>query len=221
MLKVAVLRHACLVALCCATAFLSACDTSNKPTQETAPAQSTNTPPPADVTAEPAPPKRPSGPPPTGMADPFTYCDTVGTIDAPDNRYTGKPLPDNLIDAMMQETIIGDDIPNISEPGFITWRCADKQLLVCVGGATTLCDKKADTNNTPSEGMLAFCKTEADADEIPVDAMGVASVYSWSCEKGKPVMGEQIHEVDAQGYPEDFWSAVGPIDPNAPPTPTN
>ncbi len=147
-------------------------------------------------------------PAPTGMADPFTYCASVGTLDKPDNRYTGTALPDNLIKAMVAQQMVGEDLPQLREPGFVSWRCMDKKVYACVVGANLPCEEKADTQTEPNAGMLDFCKSEPDSDIIPAAAAGRVTIYDWSCQKGLPVRGEQVTTVDAQGYPADFWEEV-------------
>jgi hypothetical protein len=147
-------------------------------------------------------------PAPTGLADPFTYCATVGTIDKPDNRYTGQALPDNLIKAMVAQQMVGEDLPQLREPGFVSWRCMDKKVYACVVGANLPCEEKADTSTEPNAGMIDFCKSEPDSDIIPAAAAGRVTIYDWSCKKGVPVKGEQVTTVDAQGYPADYWEEV-------------
>ena len=182
---------------------LSACGDKQK-TETTTTVVTTETTTPSAVQAQAAP----ATPAPTGMADPFTYCATVGTLDKPDNRYTGQALPDNLIKAMVAQQMVGEDLPQLREPGFVSWRCMDKKVYACVVGANLPCEEKADTSTEPNAGMLDFCKSEPDSDIIPAAAAGRVTIYDWSCKGGKPVKGEQVTSVDEQGYPADFWEEV-------------
>ena len=88
-----------------------------------------------ETTTTAAPQAQATTPAPTGMADPFTYCATVGTMDKPDNRYTGQALPDNLIKAMVGQQMVAEDLPQLREPGFVSWRCMNKKVYACVVGA--------------------------------------------------------------------------------------
>ena len=163
-----------------------------------------------ETTTTAAPQAQATTTPPTGMADPFTYCATVGTMDKPDNRYTGQALPDNLIKAMVGQQMVAEDLPQLREPGFVSWRCMNKKVYACVVGANLPCEEKADTSTEPNAGMVDFCKSEPDSDIIPAAAAGRVTIYDWSCKTGKPVKGEQVTSVDEQGYPADFWEEVQP-----------
>lgn len=77
-------------------------------------------------------------------------------------------------------------------------------------GANLPCEAKADTSKEPNDGMIEFCKTDRNANNIGAFATGRTTVYTWSCKDGKPVLGAQVTQVDAQGYPADFWTALAP-----------
>ncbi len=187
-----------LVGACCVVLLVSACNdnstkTSSK-TTESATANTTQTT--TTVTAT-----------PNSFTDPFSYCNAVGTVDKPDSRYTGQALPDNLLNSIIKGGSATADSP-IREAGYVTWRCADKNVLVCLAGANIPCEEKADTSTTPHSGMVEFCKTEKNTDSIPAAAAGRTTVYEWSCKEGQPVKGNQVTQVDAQGYPKDWWQVV-------------
>ncbi|WP_020396253.1 hypothetical protein [Thiolinea disciformis] len=138
--------------------------------------------------------------------DPFAYCQTAGTIDKP----TSGALPEKLIQAMVKANMISADLPQLKEPGFVQWRCMDSQVYACVVGANIPCEAKADISKEPNDGMIEFCKTDANAENIPAAATGRTTVYTWSCKDGKPVIGAQVTQVDSQGYPADFWTVLAP-----------
>src|ERR671918_1505994 len=59
-------------------------------------------PPASQVTTPPtASPAEGSGQPAT-FTDPFAYCAAVGTIDAPDSRYTGPNVPEAVARGLMK-----------------------------------------------------------------------------------------------------------------------
>lgn len=144
--------------------------------------------------------------PAAGTNDPFAYCESVGTIDKP----AGEALPEKLIQAMVKANLVTADMPMLKEPGFVQWRCMDKKVMACVVGANIPCEAKADISKEPNAGMTEFCKTEANADNIPAAATGRETVYMWSCKDGKPMVGEQVSQVDAQGFAMNNWTAVAP-----------
>ncbi len=45
------------------------------------------------------------------FTDPFAYCAAVGTIDAPDARYTGAKMPDVVAKGLMKATNASADAP--------------------------------------------------------------------------------------------------------------
>jgi putative hemolysin len=161
-------------------------------------------------------------PPVTAYADPFAYCSAIGTIDSPDARYTGPITPTVVIDglaaaAQPQPKNPQTPAPPTPAPGSVTyppgsvyWRCMDGNVYACWVGANIPCWAKADTTTTPSTGMVNYCKDQPDVDSIPAFATGHSTIYAWSCKNGVPVQGNQILQVDAQGYPTEFWYQIPP-----------
>ena len=119
--------------------------------------------------------------------DPFAYCSAVGTIDAPDSRYTGVPVPDAIIQGYLKAA----GLENNGEPMELLqkstiWRCMNKSVYVCNFGANLPCDSKADTNKNPTQAMQDFCKANPNAGAIPMSVTGHATIYSWGCVKDTP-----------------------------------
>ena len=145
---------------------------------------------------------------PATYDDPWAYCAAAGTIDAPDARYTGPALPDELA-AGLQEAIIG--APATPSPPILQgshWRCAEGAVLACTVGANLPCTEKANTSQEPTEEMEAFCEEQPDAEIIPAFVTGHNVIHAWSCEGTTPTAGEQFAEVDAQGYIADIWYEI-------------
>jgi putative hemolysin len=142
-------------------------------------------------------------------SDPFAYCQAVGTIDEPDARYTGDPVPAGVVLGLIRLGVVTADAP----PEFqshATWRCMDGQVYACHYGANLPCDEKADTSQTPSAEMEDFCKSNLNADVIPAAVTGRATVYEWKCTDGKPAIVQQVFTPDAQGFLKDFWYQLTP-----------
>lgn len=218
-----------VVTACCITALLTACqkDKEEAKTEPVKPAETTahadpapaaqsiapattelaaQTAPATPTATEPATQTSQTAPAAAGTTDPFAYCESVGSIDKPE----GEALPEKLIQAMIKANLVTADMPMLKEPGFVQWRCMDKKVLTCVVGANIPCEAKADISKEPNAGMTEFCKTEANADNIPAAATGRETVYMWSCKDGKPMVGEQVSQVDAQGFAVNNWTAVSP-----------
>jgi len=147
--------------------------------------------------------------------DPFAYCAAVGTIDAPDARFTGEQPPAAVIEGIRAAFDASADTPIEFYQNGTFWRCADGQVKACFVGANLPCETKADLSETPNEGTVAFCQENPDAEVVPAAAAGRATVFTWSCADGTPVKGEQVAQADAQGFIADFWYVIEPPTTNA------
>ncbi len=137
--------------------------------------------------------------------DPFAYCAAVGTVDAPDERYTGEPVPETVVKALQAAMEGAENAPEEWTAEGTVWRCMDGQVWGCFVGANIPCTAKLDTEKTPSAEMEAYCQENPDAETIPASVTGRETAYSWSCKNGKPEAGEQVFEADAQGFIAEFW----------------
>ncbi|NPV07493.1 MAG: hypothetical protein HPY83_05940 [Anaerolineae bacterium] len=143
------------------------------------------------------------------FTDPFEYCAAVGTIDAPDERYTGPEVPDSVAQGLQSALgLTGTPPPPIAQNSL--WRCMDGMVYACTVGANLPCQEKADTSRTPTEAMIKYCQEEPDSEFIPAAVTGRATVYSWRCTEGEPEIIEQVFQVDAQGFLADFWYELQP-----------
>lgn len=136
--------------------------------------------------------------------DPFTYCTAVGTIDVPDERYTGPKMPDSIIQGMVNQGVVSAEAPSEFKQNAV-WRCMDHSVWVCHFGANLPCQEKADLSQTPTPEMKDFCTANPSADSIPAVVTGRATVYEWKCHQGKPEVARQIFQADPQGYLANFW----------------
>jgi putative hemolysin len=141
--------------------------------------------------------------------DPFAYCAAVGTIDTPDERYSGPQMPDSIVQAMIRQGIVSADAPAEFQQNAV-WRCMDNSVWVCHFGANLPCQEKADTSQVPNSGMEDYCRENPTAETIPAFATGRATVYEWACRDGKPEVVRQVLSGDAQGFLADFWYELTP-----------
>ena len=158
--------------------------------------------------AEPAPAQNEAAEP-SSYEDPFDYCAAVGTIDMPDDRYSGTEMPEAVIEAMIEQGIVSADTPSEFQ-GNAVWRCMNGSVWVCHFGANLPCLEKADTGEEPSEEMNAYCQENPTAEYLPAYVTGRATVYEWKCSNGEAEIVKQIAEVDARGYLADFWVELSP-----------
>lgn len=140
--------------------------------------------------------------------DPFAYCAAVGTIDAPDARWAGDEQPAVIADGLRGPLGTPADTPTETIQHTMVWRCANGEVMACVVGANLPCSEKADLNTTASAAVTDFCKENPDDDFVPMAVTGRATAYSWRCEGGEPVLGEQMMQIDEQGFFADLWYQV-------------
>jgi hypothetical protein len=141
------------------------------------------------------------------FADPFAYCAAVVDIDGPDARYTGPKIPDAVANRLMMAMgLTGTPPPPIAQGSF--WRCMNGKVYACTVGANLPCQEKGNADKTPTQEMKDFCQANPTSDFIPMVVTGRATVYSWKCDKGTPVVDKQISEVDARGFLSNVWYEV-------------
>jgi hypothetical protein len=146
---------------------------------------------------------------PASYGDPFAYCAAVGTVDVPDERYTGEAMPAAVLEALVRQGVVTADAPPEFQANAV-WRCMDGQVWACHIGANLPCQERADTSQTPTAEMEEFCQTNPSAEAIPAAVTGRATVYEWKCSEGQPVVVKQVFSSDAQGFLADFWFKLTP-----------
>jgi hypothetical protein len=103
--------------------------------------------------------------PPPGSAsqatftNPIAYCAALGTIDAPDSRYTGPKVPDVVAQGLKKAFGAPADAPLDPFLHHTFWRCMDGQVYACTVGANLPCQERADVSQRPTQGMTDFVKT--------------------------------------------------------------
>ncbi len=166
----------------------------------------------AACSPSPVPPatSSPAGAPDASFSDPFAYCAAVGTIDAPDARYTGVQVPDAVARGLKQATGAAPDAPLSAFVQNSYWRCMNGKVYGCFVGANLPCTAKADTRRTLLEGETDFCKANPNAEVIPAAVTGRETVYEWRCVNGSPEPVRQVVTPDARGFLSSFWYELAP-----------
>jgi hypothetical protein len=144
------------------------------------------------------------------FADPFAYCGALGTIDAPDSRYTGPQVPEVVAKGLKKAFGAPPDAPLEPFLHNTFWRCMDGQVYACTVGANLPCQERADTSHTPTAGMTNFCNDNPHAEVIPAYVTGRATVYEWKCAAGVPAIVRQMAQPDTQGFVSHIWYAITP-----------
>lgn len=142
--------------------------------------------------------------------DPFAYCAAVGTVDAPDARYTGPALPTVIARGLQQAFGVASTEPLAPFERGTSWRCMDGAVYACNVGANLPCDAKPVADPQPSDGLRAYCKDDPDADFVPMYVTGHDTLYAWSCAGGAPRRGARTGELDARGYLASIWHRITP-----------
>jgi hypothetical protein len=147
---------------------------------------------------------------PATFSDPFAYCAALGTIDAPDSRYTGPKVPEAVAQGLKKAFGAPADAPLEPFLHNTFWRCMNGQVYACTVGANLPCQERADVSRSPTQGMTTFCQNNPHAEVIPAFVTGRATVYAWKCTGGVPEVLQQFAQPDAQGFLSNIWYAISP-----------
>ena len=144
------------------------------------------------------------------FADPFAYCAAIGTIDAPDDRYTGPRMPKAIARGLKQAFGAPQSAPLTPFVKNSFWRCMDGKVYACNVGANLPCQSKADTSRAPTSGMIDFCRETPNTDFIPAVATGRETIYAWRCTSGAPTITREVVQPDARGFIKNIWYEIPP-----------
>jgi hypothetical protein len=147
---------------------------------------------------------------PAVFTDPFAYCAVVGTIDAPDSRYTGPKVPEAVARGLRKASGVPAAAPLEPFLHNTSWRCMDGVVYACTVGANLPCQERADMSRKPTEGMTNFCRNNPQAEVIPAVITGRTTVYEWACANGRPEVVRQFVQPDARGFLSNIWYAISP-----------
>jgi hypothetical protein len=142
--------------------------------------------------------------------DPFAYCAAVGTVDAPDARYDGPPLPPSIAEGLRRAFGAPVDAPLEVFTRGSSWRCMDGAVWACAVGANLPCQARADTSRAPSQPVADFCRQNPSADVVPAYVTGRETVYAWRCVQGVPSIVRQVDAPDARGFLSNVWHRIAP-----------
>lgn len=162
---------------------------------------------------EPTPPAASPAPesgPQSTFTDPFAYCAALGTIDAPDSRYTGSKVPEAVARGLKRALGAPAGAPFESFLRNTSWRCMGGMVYACTMGANLPCQEKADTSRDPTQGMTDFCRNNPQAEVIPAVVTGRTTIYAWQCTDGMPEVVRQFAHADARGFLSTIWYAISP-----------
>jgi putative hemolysin len=142
------------------------------------------------------------------FADPFAYCAAVGSVDAPDARWTGPRVPDAVLNGIVKAMNIAPDMPRELLAQSTFWRCMNGRIYVCTVGANIPCQEKADTSQIPRAEMTDYCSANPNSDFIPTAVTGRATVYGWRCANGTAEIVRELTRPDARGFLSMAWHEV-------------
>lgn len=150
----------------------------------------------------------PAGEQSRGYTDPFAYCAAVGTVDQPDGRWAGPPVPDAVLEGLIRAADIPSDTSREHLARTTYWRCMGGRVYACFVGANLPCQARADTRRTPSPAMRQYCRANPGAESIPAVVTGRETVYAWRCTGNRPTIVRQVARPDARGFLENIWYRV-------------
>jgi hypothetical protein len=140
--------------------------------------------------------------------DPFAYCAAVGTIDAPDARFTGPAMPEAVVRGLKAALDLPADLSDAALAGNSVLRCMDGKVYACTVGANLPCSERADTGRKPAPALHDFCRQSPDAAVIPMAVTGHATVFEWRCAGDTPTIVRQFGRADAAGYLARIWHQI-------------
>jgi hypothetical protein len=146
--------------------------------------------------------------PPAEFTDPFAYCASVGTVDAPDQRYSGPKMPESVAKGLQKASGASADAPLDLFISNSYWRCLDGKVYACFVGANLPCSEKANIDKTPTGAEADFCKANQNSDFIPAVVTGHDTIYAWGCKNGIPLILKQEFQVDSRGFISNFWYSI-------------
>ena len=85
-------------------------------------------------------------------------------------------------------------------------RCIGPHLMGCFNGANLDCYKADKSRALP--GATAWCRENPGSKIIPMSATGHDTIYEWSCNGRRAVVGLAMMTVDSQGYIADNWKEI-------------
>ena len=144
------------------------------------------------------------------FTDPFVYCAVVGTVDAPDSRYTGPKVPEVVARGLRRAFGAPANAPLETFLRNTFWRCMDGRVYACTVGANLPCQERADTSRKPGQGIIDFCNNNPHAEVIPAVVTGRTTVYEWKCTNAVPEVVRQFAHPDARGFLSNIWYAITP-----------
>lgn len=136
--------------------------------------------------------------------DPFAYCASIGTVDAPNSEWQGSEIPNQVIDFFLQKESL--DPEYYGDPKFYKWRCVDGSVWGCFVGVNLPC-QMANESTEPLPETITFCQLNPDS-AVPLAAAGHNNIYLWRCEGKTPAIERQIYEVDSQGFITQYWHII-------------
>ena len=124
-----------------------------------------------------------------------TFCAARHNDDAPWAAFYGPSYHVGMVPAQ------------VTAAGANTWRCMDGRVWVCNVGADGYACQKMNPSLRPSAPVRQFCKTNPDADFVPMVVIGNSSSL-WRCRGGaaEPI---QSRVLDQRDFSKDAWRPLG------------
>ena len=108
---------------------------------------------------------------------------------------------------------ITPDLMPFAKKEFSGWDIADSTFYRCMSGKVWICSIGANLpcwgvdRRKRSPEIDAYCHENPNEDFIPMAVTGHATIYSWKCIGGKPVI-TGTETLDARGFQSSIWHRV-------------
>lgn len=138
----------------------------------------------------------------------FAYCQARGTLDQPEDDYTGPTLPEIVSNNLQQQLSQAEQLPDDWNTQAIQWRCMANNVYACVPRNGKDCDIKLDFSRAGSRDMQAYCQQNPNKAKIPENVVAQASPYNWLCDGEKAAVKSQRDEADQAGFNGGMWFLI-------------
>jgi len=127
---------------------------------------------------------------------PAQYCRRVVNDDV-----LRRP-PESLAPAIERVFGLGNAYP----PGAAFYRCAGGDVMVCAVGANLPCGKANTSTALPA--AAEWCRTNANAEFVPMYVTGHDTIYDWRCTAGMATITGQPAKLNARGFFAEYWRGL-------------
>ncbi len=131
-------------------------------------------------------------------ADPFAYCASAGTVDAPEQRAVGTGVHPAIAAALHAQGVAVESV---------RWRCMEGKVYACGVAANVPCGR-ADQRTGGNQDIRRYCQQQPNAPSVPAGVAGHRTLYHWRCEGSEPAIVQHVAHADERGFVAEYWHLI-------------